>query len=90
MRRFLLVRNEDVTGVSGVGPVVWGIQYPDGVCAYRWNSPHRTTCVADSIQDIEAIHGHGGATQVVWVDSPTDGARWAELHGPGAYGRPAS
>jgi hypothetical protein len=70
LRRFVLLRDVDVTGVSGEGLVVWGVEYPDGVCAYRWNSPHKTTCVADCIRDIETIHGHDGRTRVVWLDSP--------------------
>lgn len=69
-RRFLLERTVDVSGVSGTGAVVWGVVFPDGRVAYRWNTPTATTCVGDSIDDVVAIHGHNGATELVWIDPP--------------------
>lgn len=78
MRRFVLVRDTDVTGISGEGVVVWGICFPDGTCAYRWNSKWRTTCVADGIDVIEAVHGHDGATRVVWLEDEEAGRAWLE------------
>lgn len=69
-RRFILIRKEDVTGVSGTGVVVWGVVFPDGTATYRWNTPTATTCVGDSIDDVIAIHGHNGATELVWIDPP--------------------
>lgn len=76
MRRFVLVRDTDITGISGEGVVVWGIMFPDGTCAYRWNSRWRTTCIADCIDDIESIHGHNGATRVVWLDDEDQARAW--------------
>lgn len=67
-RRYALVRDEDASGVSGTGLVALGVQWPDGVCALRWVSEHRSTAVYDTIQDVEAIHGHGGRTRIVWMD----------------------
>lgn len=84
MRRFMLVRDVDVTGVSGEGPVVCGIEFPDGVCAYRWMTRWRTTCLADSIDDIRAIHGHDGATRVVWLDDEESARSWADGVGHGS------
>lgn len=81
MRRFVLLRDVDVSGVSGEGAVVWGIQYPDGYVAYRWNTATATTCLATSIEDVEKIHGHGGATRLVWLDTP-EGARVWKVTGP--------
>jgi hypothetical protein len=69
VRRFVLMRDTDVTGVSGSGLVVWGCMWPDGRVAYRWNSRTSTTVSADSIEDVIAIHGHDGATRLVWVDN---------------------
>jgi hypothetical protein len=79
VRRFVLQRDEDVTGISGRGVVVWGIQFPDGVCAYRWAGQVATSSLADSISDIELIHGHGGATRVVWIDPDSDRTDWDDL-----------
>ena len=74
-RRFVLVRHEDETGVSteqGAQPgqvVAWGVTFPDGVTVTRWCvSEIRQTAVFASIEDVEAIHGHGGKTQVEWMD----------------------
>ncbi|MEW9530767.1 hypothetical protein [Microbispora sp. NPDC049125] len=82
MRRFVLYRNEDVSGVSGVGVRVWGVQWPDGAVAYRWNTPLATTCVADKVEDVVAIHGHNGATMLIWVDSEEVAQRWREVDRP--------
>ena len=68
MRRFELHREADVTGVSGTGVVVEGVEFTDGRCAYRWLTPTATTTVADSIAHVEAVHGHDGRTAVVWLD----------------------
>lgn len=71
-RRFLLVRTEDVTGVSGTGKVAEGIQYSDGVCSMRWVvNPARSTTVYNSVEDVEMIHGHNGATKVQFLDAET-------------------
>lgn len=73
--RFLLVRHEDATGVSteqGAKPgevVAWGIKFPDGITVTRWCvSDVRQTAVFASIQDVVVIHGHGGKTEVKWID----------------------
>lgn len=67
-RRFRLVRERDISGVSGVGLVAWGVEFPDGRAAVRWNSEIAQTCAWDSMEHIERIHGHGGATRVEWLD----------------------
>ena len=72
MRRFILFRHEDATGVSGTGRVVEGVQFSNGRCAYRWTTPRSTTTIADSIDDVVAIHGHDGRTELHWLD-PEEG-----------------
>jgi len=68
MRRFELHRDQDVSGVSGTGLVAQGVQFDDGTCALRWLGEHHSTAVYDDAVDIELIHGHGGATRMVWLD----------------------
>lgn len=68
MRRFNLVRDADLTGVSGTGCVTEGVEFFDGTCAMRWMTDYRSTCIYDSIGDIEVIHGHDGATRIEWLD----------------------
>ena len=67
-RRFQLVRQVDVSGVSGTGIVAHGVQWPDGSVAVRWRGQRQSTVVWSSMEDVDAIHGHGGATVVEWVD----------------------
>ncbi|HEY9409308.1 MAG TPA: hypothetical protein VIQ30_22755 [Pseudonocardia sp.] len=67
-RTFTLVRDVDVSGVSGTGTVAHGVEFPDGTVVYRWNTATATTTVAASVADVVAIHGHGGATRLLWDD----------------------
>jgi hypothetical protein len=67
-RRFRLIRHQDVSGVSGTGPVAEGVQFTDGAVALRWYGDYPTTTVWDGIDSVIAIHGHGGATEVEWLD----------------------
>ena len=68
MRRFVLDRVEDESGVSGTGEVAEGVQFFDGTCAMRWRTVTASTAVYGSIADIEEIHGHGGKTIVRFLD----------------------
>lgn len=67
-RRFDLIRDVDVTGISGTGLIAWGVQWPDGWCAVRWNTKVSSTVVYAHIDDVIAIHGHNGATRLDWLD----------------------
>jgi len=67
-RRFHLQRDTDVSGISGTGVVADGVRFPDGVCVIRWRGDRQSTVVWPSVEDVEAIHGHGGATRIVWDD----------------------
>lgn len=69
-RKFTLIRSEDETGFSGTGKVAEGIEFSDGVIALRWMvGVHQSTVLWDDIESVEAIHGHGGKTKVVF-DTP--------------------
>lgn len=67
-RRFVLYRIEDASGVSGTGMVAFGCVFPDGHVTTRWNSDVAQTCVWDSLEHVEAVHGHGGKTRIEWID----------------------
>jgi len=66
VKTFTLQRDTDVSGVSGTGQVAEGVQFSDGICVIRWYGVHQSTVVWPSIESVEAIHGHGGATRIVW------------------------
>lgn len=67
-RRFYLQRDNDVTGASGTGRVADGVRWPDGTVTVRWRGPRPSTVHWDRLSDAVAVHGHGGATQLVWLD----------------------
>jgi hypothetical protein len=68
VRTFRLNRTADATGVSGTGIVADGVVFPDGVVVLRWRGQMKSTVVHESIDNVEAIHGHGGFTKVIWED----------------------
>ena len=70
-RRFILAREEDVSGVSGTGIVAEGIEFSDGEVVIRWiDGEHKSTVVwAQGIEAVKAIHGHDGRTTVVFLDA---------------------
>jgi hypothetical protein len=68
IRRFVLNRREDLSGTSGVGIVAEGVRFSDGTAVLRWVVELKSTAVYGSVDDLIAIHGHDGATQVVWAD----------------------
>src|SRR6478752_1886944 len=68
MRLFHLYRIEDQSGVSGTGPVVEGVEFTNGWCALRWISNKSSICFYQSIDEVKAIHSHGGKTEVVVHD----------------------
>lgn len=70
-RAFVLVRDTDVTGISGTGVVAQGVEFADGTVALRWLSDWPTSVVFHDrgIAAVEAVHGHGGATRIVWATS---------------------
>lgn len=64
-----MVRDEDVSGVSGTGIVAEGVEFGDGTVAIRWcTSPARSTVLWDEIDDAIKVHGHDGKTRFVWLD----------------------
>lgn len=69
-RRFHLQRHHDVSGVSGTGTVALGVLWPDGTASVRWLGDRPSIVFWDSMADAEAVHGHGGATEIVWDDEP--------------------
>lgn len=68
MRRFELHRDEDTSGVSGIGVVAQGVEFDDGTCVMRWLTATSSTAVYAGVADVEAIHGHAGRTRLVWLD----------------------
>jgi hypothetical protein len=69
LRKFVLVRHQDVSGVSGTGIVAEGVQFSDGrVCMCWLTRQARSMVIHQSILELESIHGHNGATTVRWLE----------------------
>lgn len=73
MRRFEIHRQEDPSGISGTGFVAEGVRFSDGAVALRWRTTTSSTAIYDNMGDLIAVHGHGGATQVRWIDEIEEG-----------------
>jgi hypothetical protein len=68
-RRFHLKRLVDVSGVSGTGErIAEGCQFTNGVVVLEWLSACASTNRYGNVQQMLEVHGHGGATRVVWDD----------------------
>ena len=65
-RYFHLLRTEDISGNSGVGIVAEGIQFHDGQCVVSWFGKYHSIEIHPSIKQVEALHGHGGRTAIIW------------------------
>lgn len=68
MKLFHFYRNEDYSGVSGTGPVVEGVQFTNGWCALRWISSTSSICFYQSLEEVKAVHSHGGRTEIIVHD----------------------
>lgn len=74
-RGFLLIRHIDVSGDSGIGPVAEGTEWSDGSASLRWRGEHAATTFFEAgVRAILAVHGHDGASEVLYTDgaTPTD------------------
>lgn len=68
MRRFVLNRHRDVSGVSGTGLVAEGVLFANGQVAVAFVGNLHAVEVLENIDTVIAIHGHEGATTLEWVD----------------------
>lgn len=69
MIMFKLVRYRDETGVSGIGVVAEGVIFEDNTVAMRWLTATKSTAFYDCIEDVKKIHGHDGATEILFLNA---------------------
>jgi len=67
-RKFVLERNEDVSGMSGTGIVAVGFVLPSGFAIMEWVSLEKSIGFYHSIAQLEKVHGHEGRTIVRFLD----------------------
>ena len=68
MRRFVLIRVEDLTGVSGTGEVAEGTVFSSGLAVIHWVREPYAMGVYQSLEDVISVHGHEGRTQLQFID----------------------
>ena len=68
MRRFVLLRVEDLTGVSGTGEVAEGTVFSSGLAVIRWLREPFAMGVYQNLDDVISVHGHEGRTQLQFID----------------------
>ena len=65
-----ILRHEDESGVSGTGIVAEWVEFSDGEVVVHWLSHTPSTNHYRNFKQVDAIHGHGGKTEmiVVWEE----------------------
>lgn len=69
MQPFLLVREIDVSGVSGTGVVAEGVLFSNGKVVLAWQTTYQSVATYDSLADCARIHAHGGASRIEFVQA---------------------
>jgi len=68
MRLFCLKRQEDVSGVSGVGIIAEGVEFSNGEFALHWLSQYDFITTGRSIKALIEVHGHDGKTVIEYYE----------------------
>lgn len=79
MRKFYLIRHEDVHNNSGTGVVAEGVLFDNGMGALTWltDEPTVTTFVR-GVRGIQKLHGHGGKTEVIIEGAKRDAKKFEQ------------
>jgi len=67
VRTFVLIRDRDVSGVSGTGRVAEGVVFVGGKTVVYWLSDTPSINIYGSVEEMLRVHGHGGATHVEFL-----------------------
>lgn len=74
IRRWIMVRNEDISGVSGTGLVAAGVEFATGGVAGSFVSKYPGCFTYPSMSILQHVHSHEGAhdTKIIYVDNLDD------------------
>lgn len=64
LRHFYLMRDEDISGSSGMGKVAEAFVSENSKVALFWLVAPFSTQIYDSVDDLKKIHGHDGRTRL--------------------------
>jgi hypothetical protein len=73
VRLYEMIRDVDVSGVSGTGPVGEVVEFENGwvaVVFYGYTADVPNVIVYSSLADAEKIHGHAGRTRLEPRNNP--------------------
>lgn len=65
MKKFYLLRHEDLHGHAGLGTVAEGVIFDNGMVAMTWLSQWETLTMFKNIRAVKDLHGHEGRTEVI-------------------------
>lgn len=68
MRRFMMLRRVDETGVSGTGHIADGVVFDDGTTVVRWRTATPGLTSFATLDHAKAVHGHDGKTTFEFHD----------------------
>ncbi len=70
-RRWLMIRDEDISGMSGVGIVAEGVEFSNGWVAVTWDSKFASVTIYQSISVAQTVHSHRGQhdTKIIFIDN---------------------
>ncbi|WND33999.1 hypothetical protein RI578_06685 [Streptomyces sp. BB1-1-1] len=94
LRTFVVQRDRDVSGISGEGTVAEGVQFSDGWVVTHWldqppmHEPKTDVWHNKGTHPVTKIHGHGGATRIVWLDEQQAQRARTAAHIAQAFGVP--
>src|SRR5689334_8243458 len=68
MRRFVVDRKSDITGISGTGVILYGVEWTrGGPCDVYWLRT-QTTGQYPSIDVVRSTHCYGGNAEIIYLD----------------------
>lgn len=67
MKVFALIRHVDVTGISGIGKIAVGVEWPDGTCTMFWLGT-KTHGFYHDMEQIMQIHCYSGNAHVEFTN----------------------
>lgn len=71
-RRFVIDRATDVTGISGTGIILYGVEWTaDGPCDVYWLKT-KTTGQYPSLQCVKATHCYNNNARIIFLDAGSD------------------
>lgn len=79
---YKMLRDTDVSGVSGEGEVAHAVEFEDGTVVVRWLGATPSTVIwegPDGLERAVRVHGHNGATRFVPVGIDAEAVRRLEL-----------